>query len=76
MSSFSAQEYQRRIQKQRNYWMEKARMQMDAVCMASLDQDSTPHDSLVEDLNTSLICLWRFDGKLQDLRSLDGTSNT
>ncbi len=65
---YTDEQYLERIQTQRNYWMKKTIKQLDKVFMASLDQDSTLHESLTEDLNTSLICLWRFDGKLEDLR--------
>lgn len=59
-------ERQEKINKQRNYWIDKARNQLDELFMASLEGDTVKHKSLVDDIATSTIILWRFDRKLDN----------
>lgn len=53
-----------KLNQQRTYWADKARMQLDYVMLASLEGDEKLHKEVLDDLGTSLLCLWRFDRKL------------
>ena len=56
-----------KINNQRIYWGEKMTKQLLEIRMASLDGDSKRHEQLCEDLQTSIIILYRFDSKLRNL---------
>lgn len=58
-----------KIHKQRIYWQEKAFKQLGELMMTSLERDKQKYQKAREDLDTTLIILWRFDGKLNRLRA-------
>lgn len=58
-------EEQERINRQRAYWQNKMRIQLDHMMFASLDGDEQLHKDILEDFGTSVLCLWRFDKKLR-----------
>lgn len=57
-----------RINKQRAYWQDKLRTQLDHLMFASQEGDEQLHRDILEDLGTSVLCLWRFDRRLTKTR--------
>lgn len=53
-----------RINEQRTYWQHKLRMQLTDLMFCSLEGDKKRHEMLMDDIETSIIILWRFDRRL------------
>lgn len=53
----------------RRKYHEKLQTLLDDIMMASLEQNNILHESLQEDLDTTLLILWRYDRKLREARA-------
>jgi hypothetical protein len=58
-----------RINGQRTFWIDKLHQQAVELTIASLEKDQQQWDKLLVDIETTAIIIWRFDRKLENVRS-------